>query len=316
MIDLMRATDASNIPIERYLLAEGYKHSRIGFNGEELWYQSPLRTGDSTPSFKVNRAKNLWYDHGLDEGGDVIKLVCTLRKVTVSEALSIIESLERQGLPKIDNEVAVSSRNTNEKSQEKLSSDHLSPQTKILKVQGISHPALLNYLKQRCIDQGVANSYLKEVHYQRSGSGQTFFTLGWPNGDGFDTRNAYFKGFVGTGKSISTINVEGNENVLIFEGFIDFLSYISYHTQLPKDEGVLILHSTALRRQVVNYLQEKNITSVRLYLDNDEAGDACREFFKKSLLGQGIDLKDCSDTYAGYKDFNEWFVAFKKGHLL
>lgn len=316
MIDLMRATEAAKIPIERYLLAEGYKHSRIGFNGGELWYQSPLRSGDSTPSFKVNRVKNLWYDHGLDEGGDVIKLVCTLRKVTVTEALSIIESLERQGLPRVDNEAALGFGKSNRNSQDKSTSDHLSFQTKIIKVQDISHPALLTYLKQRCLDIEVAALYLKEVHYQRSGSAQAYFTLGWPNGDGFDTRNAYFKGFVGTGKTISTINVEGNENVLIFEGFIDFLSYVSYRNHLPENEGMLILHSTALRRQAVNYLQDKNIKSVKLYLDNDEAGDACREFFKKALLGQGIDLKDCSQIYAGYKDFNEWFVAFKKGHLI
>lgn len=312
----MRATEAAKIPIERYLLAEGYKHSRIGFNGGELWYQSPLRTGDDTPSFKVNRGKNLWYDHGLDEGGDVIKLVCILRKVTVAEALSIIESLERQGLPRVDNEAAKNFQNTNNKTKASLASDYLSSQTKILKVQDISHPALLNYLKQRHLDQDVANSYLKEVHYQHFGSAQNYFTLGWPNGEGFDTRNAYFKGFVGTGKTISTINVEGNENVLIFEGFIDFLSYVSYRNHLPKDEGVLILHSTALRRQAVTYLQNRKIKSVKLYLDHDEAGDACRELFKKALLGQDIDLKDCSDMYAGFKDFNEWFVAYKKGHLL
>ena len=309
----MRATDASNIPIERYLLVEGYKHSRVGFNGDELWYQSPIRSGDSTPSFKVNRVKNLWYDHGLDEGGDVIKLVCTLRKVTVAEALSIIESLERQGLPRVDNEAARNLGNTNSNSQGKFTSDHLSSVTKIIKVQDISHQALLTYLKQRCLCLEVAHLYLKEVHYQRIGSAQIYFTLGWPNGDGFDTRNAYFKGFVGTGKTISTINVEGNENVLIFEGFMDFLSYVNYRTHLSKDEGVLILHSTALRRQAVKYLQNKNIKKIKLYLDNDEAGGTSKEFFKKSL--PGIEQSDCSDIYAGYKDFNEWFVAFKKGHL-
>lgn len=305
----MRASEAAKIPIEGYLLSEGYKHSRIAQCGTKLWYHSPIRSGDDTPSFIVNRLKNVWYDYGLDEGGDVITLVCTLRKVTVSEALSIIESLERQGLPqfKYDRADEMNSSTIFATTQAVV------PETKIIKVQDIRHPALMDYLQQRCIDRTLAKKYLKEVHYQRVVSLQNYFTLGWPNGQGFDTRNAYFKGFVGTGKSISTLNMEGNESVLIFEGFLDFLSYASYCGGQLHDEGVLILHSTALKRQAVKAIKQYDIKKVKLFLDRDEVGRACGAFFLKSLFG--LSLIDCSDLYAGYKDVNEWYVAFKKGHL-
>ncbi len=305
----MRASEAAKISIERYLLAEGFKHSRVTLGGDELWYHSPIRSGDQTPSFKVNRPKNIWYDHGLDEGGDVIALVCTLRKVTVSEALAIIESLERQGLPQIKND-PVDEINS---SMIICATQGVVPETKIIKVQDIKHPALMDYLQQRCIDRSLAKKYLKEVHYQRVMSLQNYFTLGWPNGQGFDTRNAYFKGFVGTGKSISTLNMEGNESVLIFEGFLDFLSYVGYRGEVPKKEGVLILHSTALKRQAVKAIKQYDIKKVKLFLDRDEVGRACGVFFMKSLFG--LSLIDCSDLYAGYKDVNEWYVAFKKDHL-
>ena len=306
---LMRASEAAKIPIERYLLAEGFKHSCVTLGSSELWYHSPIRCGDETPSFKVNRPKNIWYDHGLDEGGDVIALVCALRKVTVSEALSIIESLERQGLPHVDNDHVDQVEPSTLLSASKV----VAPETKIIKVQAIEHPALMAYLQQRCINRAVAKKYLKEVHYQRAVSSQTYFTLGWPNGQGFDTRNAYFKGFVGTGKSISTLNMEGNESVLIFEGFLDFLSYVNYFGEAVHKEGVIILHSTALKRQAVKAIKDYQIKTVKLYLDHDEVGQACLGFFQKSLLG--VSLIDCSDLYAEHKDVNEWYVAFKKGHL-
>ncbi len=306
---LMRASEAAKIPIESYLLAEGYKHSRVALGCTELWYHSPIRSGDQTPSFKVNRPKNIWYDHGLDEGGDVIALVCTLRKVTVSEALSIIESLERQGLAQIKND-----RNDEIYSTTSIPATQVVvPETKIIKVQEIKHPALMDYLQQWCIDRALAKKHLKEAHYQRATSSQSYFTLGWANGQGFDTRNAYFKGFVGTGKSISTLNMEGNESVLIFEGFLDFLSYVSYCGELSQNEGVLILHSTALKRQAVKAIKQYDIKKVKLFLDRDEVGRACGVFFMKSLFG--LSLIDCSDLYAGYKDVNEWYVAFKKEHL-
>lgn len=305
----MRASEAAKVPIERYLLAEGFRHSRIALGGEELWYHSPIRSSDKTPSFKVNRPKNIWYDHGLDEGGDVIALVCTLRKVTVSEALSIIESLERQGLPRIDKEVVLSDW----ASEILPRSQTRAPETKILKIQDIQHPALLKYLEQRCVDNQIAKRYLKEVHYQRGNSSQIYFTLGWPNGQGFDTRNAYFKGFVGIGKSISTLNMEGNESVLVFEGFLDFLSYASYCGDQPQEDGVLILHSTALKRQAIKAIKDNQIKSVKLYLDHDEVGCACKDFFKKVLVD--VDVNDCSNLYAQHNDLNEWYVALKKGHL-
>ena len=305
----MRASEAAKIPIERYLLAEGFKHSRVTLGGDELWYHSPIRSGDQTPSFKVNRPKTIWYDHGLDEGGDVIALVCTLRKVTVSEALAIIESLERQGLPQIKNAPVDEINNP----RTFCTTQGVVPESKILKVQDIKHPALMDYLQQRCIDRSLAKKYLKEVHYQRVMSLQNYFTLGWPNGQGFDTRNAYFKGFVGTGKSISTLNMEGNESVLIFEGFLDFLSYVGYRREVPKKEGVLILHSTALKRQAVKAIKQYDIKRVQLFMDHDDVGRACKVFFLKALLG--YEVIDCSELYAGYKDVNEWYVAFKKGHL-
>ncbi len=87
----MRAIDAKTIPIAEYLLREGLKPSKQRLGGKELWYCSPLRAGDSNPSFKVDTEYNIWYDHGLAAGGNILDLVCALQNATFKEALRILE---------------------------------------------------------------------------------------------------------------------------------------------------------------------------------------------------------------------------------
>lgn len=88
----MRADQARLIPIATYLERAGVQPAKVTRGGRELWYSSPLREGDTTPSFKVDTEKNLWFDHGMARGGNVIDLVIEMRRVTVKEALAILES--------------------------------------------------------------------------------------------------------------------------------------------------------------------------------------------------------------------------------
>ena len=88
----MRADQARQIPIALYLERAGIKPAKVTRQGRELWYTSPIRNGDSTPSFKVDTLLNLWFDHGLAKGGNVIDLVIEMRRVTVKEALAILGS--------------------------------------------------------------------------------------------------------------------------------------------------------------------------------------------------------------------------------
>ena len=65
----MRADQARHIPISDYLERSGIKPAKVTRQGRELWYSSPIREGDDTPSFKVDTEKNLWFDHGLAAAG-------------------------------------------------------------------------------------------------------------------------------------------------------------------------------------------------------------------------------------------------------
>ena len=68
----MRADQARTIPIDVYLERRGVSPAKTRQGGRELWYHSPIREGDVTPSFKVDTGKNVWFDHGLTRGGNII----------------------------------------------------------------------------------------------------------------------------------------------------------------------------------------------------------------------------------------------------
>mgnify|MGYP000196415942 FL=1 len=65
-IDIIR-----QMPIADFLARLG--HEPVRRSGNELWYRAPYRN-ERTPSFRVNVAKQLWYDFGLGKGGDIFTL--------------------------------------------------------------------------------------------------------------------------------------------------------------------------------------------------------------------------------------------------
>ena len=91
----MRADQAKTIPIDRYLEHLGHKPANVRAAGRELWYHSPIRKGDSSPSFKVDTIINKWFDHGLSRGGNTLDLAIELCRGSVRDAL---HALERTGL--------------------------------------------------------------------------------------------------------------------------------------------------------------------------------------------------------------------------
>ena len=80
----MERTDIENmrqIPIADFLARLG--HEPVRRSGNELWYRAPNRS-ERTPSFRVNVAKQLWYDFGLGKGGDIFTLVGELPEAGIS----------------------------------------------------------------------------------------------------------------------------------------------------------------------------------------------------------------------------------------
>ena len=84
----MNTTDAKNISLVDYLQSIGIMLCKK--QGNNVWYFSSFRN-ESEPSFKVNLARNLWYDFGLGKGGNLIEFIMEQHGIeSVSHAMQIL----------------------------------------------------------------------------------------------------------------------------------------------------------------------------------------------------------------------------------
>lgn len=305
----MRAKEAKLIWICDYLTREWHKPLRSRVWGRDLWYSSPLRAGDSNPSFKVDTELNLWFDHGLARWGDIINLVRDLHNVTTSQALAILDGSGLLGSQSTlshthtwltQNWVALPFEQSKKNpAVEKEKQGYFS----ITHVWSIKSSALIQYLESRKINLEIARIYLKEIRFKPRNLLREYFALGFPNGNGFEARSKLFKGFVGTKKDITRIGLADGKSLSIFEGFFDYLAFLSHYNINEFQNSAIILNSTSLRKRALAEVEQFNFSKVYLFLDNDIAGDDCKQFFKAWI--DGIKVIDKSFLYEGYKDFNE-----------
>jgi hypothetical protein len=75
-------SQAKIVPIIDYLSSLGCQPTKI--RGYDYWYHSPFSL-EKDPSFKVNTKLNVWYDHGIGEGGTIIDLGVKLHQCTIHE---------------------------------------------------------------------------------------------------------------------------------------------------------------------------------------------------------------------------------------
>ena len=153
------------ISIKQYLENKGIHPAKDrGYYG---MYFSPQRN-DSNPSLKVDYDKNLWYDFGADEGGSIVDLVMKLENCSLAEAFRRLEnsfSFHR------NDAIVASPKPTNRE-----------PALTITGIQLLTHPALLDYLRERSINTDIAKQYCSEIHY--SIADKPYFAVGFRNDAG------------------------------------------------------------------------------------------------------------------------------------
>jgi len=115
----------------------------------------------------------------------------------------------------------------------------------------LEHPALLQYLTKRGIDHDIARQYLSQIDFKAPQNAWSYFALDYPAGEGFKARNALFKGFIGTGKAVTFHDKPEATRLQVFEGFMDFLSYLSKDKPSQPVGAVLVLNSTNLWRRAL-----------------------------------------------------------------
>jgi DNA primase len=179
--------EARQMDMVSYLSSLGYEPARIrNFN---YWYLSPLRE-EKTPSFKINRKLNYWYDHGIGKGGNLIDFGILYHHCTVGEFLQKVV-----GYFSFHPKPNVSFVKNSEKTESKI---------EIISERNISSYALERYLLQRRIALDIAKDYCKEITFKIND--REYFGIGFKNdAGGYELRNQYYKASTAL-KDINTCN--------------------------------------------------------------------------------------------------------------
>lgn len=302
----MRTQDAKQIPLPQLLSALG--HEPVKDAHGELWYRSPLRQEEEA-SFKTDTTQKLWYDFGLSKGGNIIDFAFAyFQASSVSEALQRLDEVMGQDRAKTL-PLPFPSRKERQETAERTKQNTPSPAPLFedITLKPLQNPALLHYLRKRGINTEIARQHMQEMHYRYNG--KAYFALAFGNeSEGHELRNPYFKGVQGT-KDLSLVKKEmsGPQNgLLVFEGFMDFLSYLTLNKAKAATCPAIILNGVGMGERAIQRIRELGVKQVDLYLDQDEAGRRLTEHFQAAL--PGITVRDQSGLYAGRKDLNDYLL--------
>ncbi len=287
--------EANRIDLVDYLSNLGYHPQKIKNN--DHWYFSPLRA-EKTPSFKINRKLNVWFDFGEGKGGNLVDFGVQYFNCSVSEFLIRIKNNNFYPF-------SFHPRMADEKKN--------IPDGKILIVnaQPLHSKHLLAYLHKRQIPLSIAERFCEEVEFSIYTKKQS--AIGFKNdAGGYELRSENFKGS-SSPKDVTSITNRA-DNVSVFEGFINFLSYQVLLSNKSKGQtanltlgqtGFIILNSLSFFEKIRPVMEKR--LSINLYLDRDTSGITAT---RKAILSSSI-YKDQSALYKGFKDLNDKLTGKK-----
>ena len=294
----MNISEAKQIDLVDFLAKKDIKaHHR---KGNVYWYCSPYRS-EHTPSFKVDKIRNDWYDFGTFEGGDIIDLGKKL--YDTSDTSTVLRMIANDAPTLVNN--LVRTRNAPQKHQQESDFRNVT-------YDNLREVPLQSYIVRRKVDLNIAQCYCCEVHYTLRG--RNYYAIAFRNRiDGFEIRNQYFKGCIGHKDITFFPRKQGDltDECCIFEGFMDFLSYLTIwereeggiFSDISKDSDIIVLNTVACLNRAIELLSHYG--KIHCFLDNDEAGQRTTSAISDKYPEQTIDE---SHRYKGFKDVNDYLV--------
>ena len=282
----MNCKQFNSIKLEEVLVSLGHHPTKQ--NEKEAWYLNPFAT-ENQASFKLDKRNNIWYLHSEGIGENNIDFMKKYLKSSVKE---VLEWTEKQNFSSFQPQNVIQKQNS------------LNQNYQITEIKELQNENLKKYLHQRGLSQ-IIYPLIKEVHFTIGE--KNLYTIGFENrSGGWELRNSFYKGSL-LKKDISLINLNNqteNKNVAVFEGFTDALSFVEMKPFFNGD--LLVMNSVSLLNRTKEYL--KNYSEINLFLDNDKAGETC----KNSILKSFPEAKDHSEIYALHKDLNDYLLSKNK----
>jgi hypothetical protein len=274
--------------------------------GENYYYLSPFRE-EKTASFVVCAPKNVWADFGeapepgqKAAGGDVLKLIMKLTGFDLP--------LARQTLRAWASDLATPAELA--LPAPPAGQTYVTGKTTFtdVRVEELTWKPLIEYLLSRGINWSLVQqsqrtkAHLQQIFYRTSTSPREkpYFGLGWKTEAGWEVRSKNFQGVIG-GKGLTWLPGR-DPGVLIFEGFLDYLSALTYFQQSYFTQTVLVLNSASLITEALPQLTEAPV--IHWFGDNDAAGERALHLLRQVMPGK----VKTTELYRGYKDFNDFLT--------
>lgn len=312
----MNTHQAKQLSLPALLAKLGFDPIKETKGGREYWYQSPFRE-EKDASFHTSIGRTgiwIWKDFA-DNGGTVIDFVMRYKGFShISEALSYLDGF----FPNNNFKKEPRRQKSFSFHQQAFSSQNdADRQLVFLRSEEIKNPIIASYLSsERKIPVALAKKYLKEVFYKNTRNDKEYFAIGMVNrAGGYEIRSASnqvkFKSVL-IQRDISVIkgDSQAKDKVNVFEGMIDFLSYLVSIEKDSPTHDCLIMHSLSSFQKTADYIEKEGYRQIDTYLDNDPTG---HEYISKFSNIFGLKHKPQNDLYESHRDLNDALVARQKG---
>lgn len=273
---------------EKYTCLDYLGESRIvkKLSGGYLCH-APWRE-DKHPSLSVTLDGKGWQDHSDNTHGNLIDLVA--RCIGTNDFGRICAEFDK-GISSFEI-VKYQSDGSKEKRTAFSSFDIIPLQSK----------GLFAYLHQRGINPTIAKNLCCEAHYSFTSKEDKFlYALAFPNDKGgYELRSAFFKGSKSP-KGISTQILRNDAPYVVFEGFMDMLSFATLNG--GQKHNYLVLNSVV---NVDAAIEALKITKSQIYLclDNDKAGTETTQKLQTTFPV----ARDIRHKILPYKDVNDYLL--------
>lgn len=316
----MNIAQAKQIPLAKLVEHLGGIFSHTDNQGN-LWYRSPFRPDERTPSFKIDVKTNKWHDFArtnkIDAHGDTLDLWTDYHNLprrgsnAIKQALASLREnfgsldllrVEKQERKKNHARILKPARYRLIKPPGKIWIDSLKIE---VARRGLTLSITEPYLKQATIEDTKTNKRYYGFAIRNDKGG---YELSIPN----PHKNECFKTAISP-KAITTIQGNDPSSAYVFEGFWDCFTWLAMNRSQNKIPMLYILNSTSLVQELANKLITPNNTvqSIFLFLDNDAAGLKAQTRLLDLVEPHNFIIGTMNHLYKDYKDFSDYWMDIR-----
>lgn len=286
-LDMIDFNKANEIQLVDIFADRGVKCQRK--TGKYRYFPAVWR-GEKNASIAVDVEQNVWQDFGgsgFEKGGDPIRLIEVWDHKKAFDAAQYL--LSHKFVNKTEKSSSQIELKFNDSTERKYIGDY--------PIDNIQLEYLVNVRKIRT---ETAQRYTRKVFYQLGT--KKVFAVGFRNDHGgWELRTNKFKITLGEKWYTTIPGRNKQDSLIVFEGFMDFMSALDLHQADFFEADCVVLNSLSM----LDKLDLSKYAKVWLALDNDQAGEDATRI----VMGKYAHVKDLRGDFAGYKDYNEKLIA-------